>query len=102
MLTSGLQPLLDMFVRFARTHSMSMSAEEAARLITETLLTDRALLQACRCGIVTREEVLDALVGRFHVEALEVPEDARPSLAAWVELRAALAPVLFAALDRGP
>lgn len=101
MLTSGLQPVLDVFVRFARTHNMSMSAEEAARLIAETLLTDRALLQACRAGIVTREEVLDALLGRFHVQALGSAENARPSLAAWVRLRAELALVLFAELDRG-
>jgi hypothetical protein len=56
-------------VSFARAHGAPESRASIERLVFEVLLGERALLVAEREGIVVRDEVVDALLDRFHVAA---------------------------------
>ncbi|MBK7400789.1 MAG: hypothetical protein IPJ34_32195 [Myxococcales bacterium] len=88
-----LPPIVQLLGDFAETHHASNISRAAVDvLVTDLLFGRRALWQAFEEGLVTQDEVVDAMLDRF---SNEVTRASAPSNAHWAALRSELAGWLF-------
>ena len=88
-------PIVDLLMRFCDRHGASrVSAEKAEAFTFGLLFGERALWQAFQNGLVLQDEVLDAILDRFRIDAFGVENDGPRNLE-WAALRGELAGRLF-------
>ncbi len=95
MLRVPLESIVRLLAHFAQSRGAStISVAQVNVLVAELLVGQRALWQAFVDGLVTQDEVLNAVLDRFAIAAFRAVES-EPSSEQWAALREDLGRQLF-------
>lgn len=90
----AVRAVAELLCRFAGERSGDPN--EVARFLEDLLVGEMALLTAYRSGLVTSEEVVNALIDRFQTRTFGIPEPSAEGRAAeWATLGRDVHEVLF-------
>ena len=93
MTEPAVRAAVEMLCRFAGERAGD--DDELARFLEDLLIGERGLLTSHLSGLVTAEEVVDALLDRFQTLIFGVPEPGAERAAEWAVLGREVYAVLF-------